>query len=421
MSELPAHSSLGASSAERWINCPGSVALIKKLSLPESDEEDWRTEGIAAHELGAHCLKENDDPWAHIGLKVGGVEVTLEMSNAVQTYVDYCRSRATAAAKQVYVEYRVHQPTVHPLFFGTLDYCVIYDSILDITDYKHGVGIAVDVEDNPQLMYYAYGILKDHPEIKRVRLTIVQPRGFHPDGPRRPWKVEADYIRSWAEKTLVPAMLRTQIDNTLDPGSWCRFCPAKLVCPVLVSLFGAAALADANLIVNLSEQALSLSWQKVDAVKFYIKALQGEAFQRANAGKELPDLKLVYQKANRVWKSDAEAVFKGRFGEKAYSYPEFKSPAEMDSVAPEAPALVKEYAYTPKTNLTLAHVSDKRPAVPVQTAAEVFSAAVETLTGPMSVVDLKDGTLVMGDNKGILTDMMKDELQEIPAFLRRTI
>ncbi|MBO8865195.1 DUF2800 domain-containing protein, partial [Staphylococcus aureus] len=33
----PLHSPLGASSADRWIHCPGSVALIKALDLPRSD------------------------------------------------------------------------------------------------------------------------------------------------------------------------------------------------------------------------------------------------------------------------------------------------------------------------------------------------------------------------------------------------
>src|ERR1700737_4068962 len=45
---LPEHSPLGASSAERWMNCSGSVALIAALKTggaPEEAEPDYRTDG----------------------------------------------------------------------------------------------------------------------------------------------------------------------------------------------------------------------------------------------------------------------------------------------------------------------------------------------------------------------------------------
>lgn len=35
--QRPAHSPLGASSAERWMNCPGSVALLKDLKMETTD------------------------------------------------------------------------------------------------------------------------------------------------------------------------------------------------------------------------------------------------------------------------------------------------------------------------------------------------------------------------------------------------
>ena len=54
---MSTHSPLGASGAERWMNCPGSVNLIKSMVLPESDEEDYQLlakrilepEGLVVH------------------------------------------------------------------------------------------------------------------------------------------------------------------------------------------------------------------------------------------------------------------------------------------------------------------------------------------------------------------------------------
>jgi hypothetical protein len=89
-------------------------------------------------------------------------------------------------------------------------------------------------------------------------------------------------------------------------------------------------------------------------------------------GKNVPGTKLVHKKANRVWKGGAEAVFREQFGDKAVWPTTLKSPAEMEKVNTDAKALVKEFAYTPESGLTLALESDKRSAVPVRTAEQVF-------------------------------------------------
>jgi len=59
--------------------------------------------------------------------------------------------------------------------------------------------------------------------------------------------------------------------------------------------------------------------------------------------------------------------------------PELKSPAVMEKVAPEAKDLVRQYAYTPQTGLTVVMESDSRPAVKVQSVAETFKAVVDEL------------------------------------------
>src|SRR5580765_4761035 len=82
--ERPAHSPLGASGAERWMNCPGSVSLLKLVSPGvESDEPEYRTHGTAAHQLLAHCLTEKLDAWECTDLTYrseGGqvIEVSVE-------------------------------------------------------------------------------------------------------------------------------------------------------------------------------------------------------------------------------------------------------------------------------------------------------------------------------------------------------
>ena len=57
MTEEPAHHSLGASAAHRWMNCPGSVREIAKLPKGDDSTEHSR-EGTLAHEHAAALLLE---------------------------------------------------------------------------------------------------------------------------------------------------------------------------------------------------------------------------------------------------------------------------------------------------------------------------------------------------------------------------
>lgn len=375
--ERPKHSPLGASSVTRWSACPGSVALLNKFTLPETDEPEWTKEGTTAHEVFNLCLENDQDPWEFLGQTIKGIEVTSEMTDAVQIAVDHVRSLITPIAK-TFFEYPISSP-VHELFYGTLDVGIVYDSIIHIVDLKYGQGIMVDVEHNKQLMYYAYGLVQHYPEVRRVILHIVQPRAFNPDGLVRSWEISAEDLCNWVYDELVPAMQRAGRDETLDAGEHCRFCPAKLLCPLLSSLFGAAATFNPKAIPSLDAQSLGLSWRRIAGVKMYLKALEEEAFRRAKRGDDVAGVKLVHKKANRVFRPEAAPIFEAKFGDEAFSPRTLKSPAEMEKVDAVAKALVHEHAFTPTSDLTLVADDDKRPGVKVTPPAETFAGAIALL------------------------------------------
>ena len=394
--QRPVHSPLGASAAERWMNCPGSVALIKELKLEETDEPEYRGLGIAAHEAGAHCLKNALDAWEVIGEKFHDIEVDQPMAVAIQTYIDTVRP-VMEGAEATYIEHglsyqqqdgrvtEILDPRADSLlkryFYGTGDFAAVMrqGTFLDVTDYKHGEGIEVDVKENPQLMYYAFGFLLLHPSVTLVRLRIVQPRiGW--SEPVKTWVVDAEVIRDWVADKLVPAMQLTEIDGAeLDAGSWCRFCPAKLICPVQVSLFGAAMKANPKELIDLTDLSIGRSFGYIAAVKSYIKALEEEAYRRLNLGGQIVGIKLVPKKANRVFKPEAPALAKAKWGDDAMNPAEIKSPAELEKLGAEAKEFVKEYAYTPQTGLTVAVDTDKRVAVKVETTEQAFGAAIKNI------------------------------------------
>jgi hypothetical protein len=73
--------------------------------------------------------------------------------------------------------------------------------LITVCDFKYGKNVAVEVEQNPQLIYYGLGaIFREMKAQKKkdlvkfiqdnnvhVRLMIVQPRAEHEDGPVREW------------------------------------------------------------------------------------------------------------------------------------------------------------------------------------------------------------------------------------------
>lgn len=413
------HSPLGASGADRWMRCPGSVALLNHLELPPSEEADYAAEGSAMHEAAAAALTEDLETYELVGRDFHDITITADLADPLQIYLNHCRP--LMAASQTYgVEFRISSP-VHPLFYGTADFWALAPvppgiwladfehperMALHVVDLKGGIGITVEVERNPQLSYYAFGVI-DTLERQRsyvfdddmaVVLTICQPRGFHLDGPTRSWVTTVGAIKAWTRDVLVPAMLATAYDNSLDAGSWCRFCPAKLVCPLLTALFRAAATASPDIPPAFSDEQLGLNYRYAEPVKMFVKALEKEALRRLSAGKILPwgdgkQLKVVYQKSNRVWNEGAAELAIHRYGADALDLPPaiwdgpgapvallgrmpgltafVKSPAQLEKV-PAAKDWVKEFSHQPRGNLTVAPPDDPRPAIPIARLSERY-------------------------------------------------
>lgn len=361
------------------MNCPGSNALLKYVGeLTESDEPDYRRDGTCAHAGAALCLASGQDGWELIGTDIGGTLFTLEMAQAIQVYLDAVRSHTWPDSKLM-IEFGISSP-IHPLFYGTLDCAYVSGLTAWLFDYKHGEGLVVEVEENPQFMYYAYGLLEVHPEVTEFIITVVQPRIVFLE-PVRTWTVSADRIRAWARDVLVPAMDQADMNDKLDAGPWCRFCPAKLVCPLLTGLFRAAAVANPKELVNISNERIGEHYRYLQAVDHYKKALQEEVFNRSmKAPKSIPGTKLVNKKADRVFKPGSDIIFKSRYGEKAFTRPELKSPAQMEAIDADAKDLVHEYAYTPQSGLTVALATDKRPeAQPPKPLSETFAGALNNV------------------------------------------
>jgi hypothetical protein len=368
--DLPAHSPLGASSAERWMNCPGSVSLIKSFVASASYIEgspDWQQDGVEAHSVAAYCLQNDVDAWRLIG-HPQFPRMTPDMGMSVQVYLDYVR---TVCGGESYVEYRLHRPNLHQLAYGTLDFACVQPGLVRIVDYKHGAGVYVEVRRNPQIMYYANLLLDELalPDDTAFELTIVQPNAYTPEGEDviRTWETNAKALRDWLTTELVPSMDKTQTATAeFKQGEWCRFCPVKIVCPAMA------------LMVEEAIRLNALPYEHVPLMKMLIKASETDEYNRLMDGQPSTGGKLVMKKTNRVWKSDAKAAVLAAFGDAALSEPELLSPAQVEKL-PGGKVLVAEYAMLPEAGMVVAPIDDSRKEMRPVRASELHGAAVQKI------------------------------------------
>lgn len=345
-----AHSKIGASSADRWMTCPGSVKL--SANLPNYTTE-YAAEGTAAHQLAEQCYTSGMQPETFIGTKIlvedkaanktFTIEVTQEMCDAVHVYlgtIDLVVRDGAAVGGVARAEVRFHLKSIHKDLFGTGDFVHFNPSTktLTVLDYKHGAGKAVEVKNNSQLKYYALGALL---ELKvgasKVVYGIVQPRCPHPDGPVRTETIDALDLLDFADELVRAAKATEDPAAPLVPGDHCRWCPAAAICPALrakANAFAAKAFAPTGPGYDKAQLVKDLA--EVDLVEARCKSVREFAYSEAERGEDLPGWKLVAKRATRKWLDAVAArtyfLSKGFSKTDIETTPELKSPPQIEKL-----------------------------------------------------------------------------------------
>jgi hypothetical protein len=394
MASVPdkAHAELGASVADRWMNCPGSVRLSR--GQPNYETEHSRA-GTAAHHVAQMCLERIVNADTFEGMEFEGIEVTEEMVEAVQVFVDYCRSLRADPDSRSWVEEKFSLASLNPPgpMFGTTDFAA-YDpatKTLHVVDLKYGKGVVVEAKGNPQLRYYGLGAVLavgGGLEIEHVQLTIVQPRAFHPEGVVRHDNIDyldlldfADDLMTAAKRTLAP-------DAPLHAGKHCRFCPAAGFCPEQREMVQALAQVsfEADVPVappdpaTMSISVLANVLEHLGVVEDWAKQVRLHAQRQLEEGSVSPEAlgqKLVAKRANRRWASETQV--EKWLVEKGYEPEEFlnqklKSPKQIETMMGKAKKEIPaEFITKPDTGYTMVPLSDKREGISLA-AQDVFPA-----------------------------------------------
>ncbi len=228
------HADLSASGSPRWTQCPGSVQLSKQC--PPSPDNEASLTGTHAHALlelanrypGLMRLN-GEHP---IGI---AVEIALKFCNQLKKKVDTFEVEVRVDLNFIGQEYGEDMHgTCDILGLSTFQTLYVYDykngkKAVDVVNKHPTTGV---LSHNTQLIYYALGAAERFGwDFEDVELGIIQPNaGKMP--------VKSAKLKRAELKAYIPlfkkAIARTkETKPKLFEGSWCFFCPAKGICPLI--------------------------------------------------------------------------------------------------------------------------------------------------------------------------------------------
>lgn len=372
------HALLSPSAAHRWMNCTPAPRL--EATLPDKTSA-YAEEGTLAHSVCEITAKKKFK-------KVKSAECTRtikrlkkkdlwddEMLHTAETYVEHLAERAMQFEHEPYIafEVKVDISEYVPDSFGRCDCVMFGGDTLVIRDYKHGKGVAVSAEENPQMMLYALGALKLYrplfgDAIKNVDIGIDQPR----IGSYDVWLCSTEELLAWGESVKPIAQKAFMGLGEYKAGDWCQFCRANGCCKAQAALQASAfddfkdvatgALPDPALLTpDALGQVLNLGKTLVE----WYNAVKKNALDLILSGQKVPGWKAVEGRSTRVWSDQDKALDKLLASgiERAAIYDSVpKSLAQLEKVLGKAKftELVGDFVMKPPGSPTLADESDGR-------------------------------------------------------------
>ena len=370
------HSILGASSADRWMNCTPSARLTEGM---EDEGSVFAAEGTAAHSLAEWKVRKVLKKRA--GRRPASDYWTDEMEETTSDYRDYIMDLVGQAKQHckdpvTLIEQHLDFSCYVPDGFGTGDFLLVADNELNVVDFKYGRGVAVYADHNPQMMLYALGALNLFDclyDIEKVTMTIFQPRLSSIST----WTISTEELYQWAEEVLKPkAELAAKGEGDFVSGSWCRFCKARNTCRARAESFLELARMEFQPPALLSDEEVAEVMEKADELSKWASDVM--AYAQAEAienGKHWNGYKLVEGRSVRKFSDEAkvEAAAKEAGYTDIYNKSLITLTAFEKLMGKEAFAeILGQYVTKPAGKLTLVPVSDKRPEVTVNTVNDEF-------------------------------------------------
>ena len=370
------HSVLGASAADRWMNCTPSAQLTADM---EDETTTFAAEGTAAHALCEWKVRKALKMRA--GRRPTSDYWTDEMEEFTDDYRDYIMDLVGQAKQHckdpvTLIEQHLDFSCYVPDGFGTGDFLLVADKELNVVDFKYGRGVAVYADHNPQMMLYALGALNLFDclyDIEQVTMTIFQPRLSSIST----WTISTEELYQWAEDVLKPkAELAAKGEGEFVSGSWCRFCKARNTCRARAESFLELARMEFQPPALLSDEEVAEVMEKADELSKWASDVM--AYAQAEAienGKHWNGYKLVEGRSVRKFSDEAKveaaakkAGYTDIYNKSLITLTAFEKLMGKKTFAD----VLGQYVTKPAGKLTLVPVSDKRPEVTVNTVNDEF-------------------------------------------------
>lgn len=326
------HAILSPSAAHRWLHCTPAPRV--EAEFPETTSE-YAEEGRLAHsvcELAAKkkfTVMNNRAYNSRLKKLKADPKWDDEMLSTAATYVEHLTEHAMRFEHAPYValEVQVDITDYAPEAFGTCDCVMIGGDELIITDYKHGKGVPVSAQDNPQMLLYALGALKLYrpiygDAIHRVTTYIDQPRLGSYDGA----SMTVEELLAWGDSIKPKAAAAFMGTGDFAPGEWCRFCRAKAKCraradqntaledfkdriplgksPALQADYDATGFKPSNC---LTDEEIGALLVRAEGLVAWYNDLKEYALAACLNGKTIPGWKAVEGRSTRTW-TDQDAA-----------------------------------------------------------------------------------------------------------------
>jgi hypothetical protein len=417
------HATLSPSKAARWMACPGSVR--EEARYPD-ESGPAAVDGTHTHTLLEHCIKGGlGDPTSMVGVRLkdheGEFVVDADRAARVKVAIEYIRQRVVEAPLfEILAERRVD-----PAYYlgrsdlsGTADVQIRTPGVLEIIDYKDGMGI-VEAAGNPQLELYALGALaslgvpiNQDTGYHTVRMTIVQPKLMVKGLPAvSSHEVKVTDLLAKLGNYVLKAAATDAPDAPLVAGDHCKFCKHKGACSALAGQVMKEVgvmfpqVTQPTDVVEIAQQSANKDPATMDndqlrqiveaapLMRQLLEAAEKEVQRRLESGQTIPGLKLVHGRGSRAWvlpeEEMADKLIRMGIPKSAVYVTKLVSPAQVEKLTWEKTkggekvkaslserqlkTLETEYVSKVAGKLTVAPESDSRPAV-VTNAAPMFSA-----------------------------------------------
>ncbi len=368
------HAFLSASASHRWLACPPSAKLCE--DIPDKSST-YAQEGTDCHELCAYLVekalgKDAKDPTANL------TYYNAEMQNCAEEYCSYVMERLEAAKQYcddpaIFIEQRLDFSHWVEQGFGTGDCIIVADQVLQIIDYKHGLGVLVEAEQNSQMMCYALGALEAFDgiyNIDQVTMTIFQPRRDNIST----WSCSKKDLLSWADEVLKPtAALAYEGKGEFKAGSHCTFCKVRSHCRKRAEYNLELAKYDFAMPDTLDEMEIAAILPKIDQLISWGNDVKDYALTQAQSGVHYDGYKVVEGRSNRKYVDERKvAATVIAAGYSPYEDKLLGITAMSNMLGKKKfEDLLGSLIYKPPGKPALVPESDKRPAM--NTAADDFN------------------------------------------------